>query len=101
MVRLTFLLAVSFLTFGTVQSYAQTAQDLKGPKAKNYKPWKEQARKGTLSVKLDEADKKGPAYKNHKVWEGDASKVEVASELVTKKPITGPKAKNQKPWKKD
>lgn len=77
------------------------AQDLKGPKAKNYKPWKGQAKTATLEVKIDEPSLKGPAFKNKKAWESQANKVEITTSSNTKEKVTGPKAKNRKVWKKD
>lgn len=98
MIRFTFMLAAAFLAFNIAN--AQSHQELKGPAAKNYKPWKEQARTGTLMVKLDATPLKGPAFKNQKKWESEANTVDVPSELVVRERITGPKAKNRIPWKK-
>lgn len=100
MIRFTFILAVCFLAFNV--SNAQSHQDLKGPAAKNYKPWKQQARKGTLLVKVEEQKEKGPAYKNRKHRKVDYEVVEINSDLLNKrKRITGPKAKNRKPWENE
>ncbi|MEX2591606.1 MAG: hypothetical protein WD426_02445 [Anditalea sp.] len=93
------MLSTFFLAFNV--SYAQSHQDLKGPAAKNYKPWKQQARTGALVVRVDEKEVKGPAYKNRKPWQDDANKSEVTSELRVREKITGPKAKNKKPWQND
>lgn len=99
MIRFTFMLAAGFLAFNIAN--AQSHQDLKGPAAKNYKPWKQQARKGTLMVKVDEAPLTGPGFKNKKLWQSQSQKAEVSSDLIIRKRITGPKAKNKKVWKKD
>lgn len=99
MIRFTCMLAACFLAFNV--SNAQSHQDLKGPAAKNYKPWKQQARKGTLLVTVDEEKVKGPAYKNKKPQKGDFEVVEVNADLRKREHVTGPKAKNSKPWKKD
>ncbi|WP_439482834.1 hypothetical protein [Cyclobacterium plantarum] len=99
MIRFTFILVAGFLAFNI--SNAQSLQDLKGPAAKNYKPWKEQARKGTLMVKVDDKKVKGPAFKNKKRFKGDFEVFKVDAQLAKRERITGPKAKNRKPWKKD
>ncbi|MEX2565933.1 MAG: hypothetical protein WD431_08325 [Cyclobacteriaceae bacterium] len=99
MIRFTFILAACFLAFNV--SNAQSHQDLKGPAAKNYKPWKQQARTGSLLVKVDEKKEKGPAYKNKKHRKVDYEVVEINSDLLKRERITGPKAKNSKPWEKD
>lgn len=95
--RFTYLFVAGLLAFNVSQ-----AQELKGPKAKNYKPWKEQARTATLEVvKADEPSVKGPAFKNKKAWKNQATKVEVTHQPDSKERVTGPKAKNRKLWKKD
>jgi hypothetical protein len=91
------MLAAAFFAFNIAN--AQSHQELKGPAAKNYKPWKQQARTGTLMVKVDETPKKGPAFKNKKRWQSESKKVDIPSDLVVRERITGPKAKNRKPWK--
>jgi hypothetical protein len=96
MMRFTYLLVAGLLAFNVSQ-----AQELKGPKAKNYKPWKEQARTGSLAVNAEEPSVKGPAFKNKNVWKSQAAKVEVTHQPDTKEHVTGPKAKNRKIWKKD
>lgn len=96
MMRFTFLIIAGLLAFNVSE-----AQELKGPKAKNYKPWKEQARTGTPVVNADEPAVKGPAFKNKKAWDSQATKVEITPQAGVKENITGPKAKNRKPWKKD
>lgn len=94
--KFTYLLLAGLLAFNVSE-----AQELKGPKAKNYKPWKEQARKGTLVVNADEPSVKGPAFKNKKAWDSQAEKVEITPQVGAKENVTGPKAKNRKFWKKD
>jgi len=96
MMRFTYLFVAGMLAFNVTE-----AQDLKGPKAKNYKPWKAQAKTATLVVKTDEPSLKGPAFKNKKAWESQANTVEVLPQSHQKERVTGPKAKNRKLWKKD
>ncbi|HLT08697.1 MAG TPA: hypothetical protein VK014_14290 [Cyclobacteriaceae bacterium] len=96
MKKLSCLLVAGLLVFGVSE-----AQDVKGPKAKNYKPWKEQAKKGTIVVYADEPAVKGPSYKNKKAWEAEAVKVNITSPTESRQQVTGPKAKNRKVWKKE
>ncbi len=96
MTRFTYLFLAGLLAFNVSE-----AQELKGPKAKNYKPWKKQAITATLVTKTDESSLKGPAFKNKKNWESQANRAEVTLQSNTKRQITGPKAKNRKLWKKD
>ncbi|MEO9966923.1 MAG: hypothetical protein ABJF11_14090 [Reichenbachiella sp.] len=79
---------------------AQSRNDLKGPKAKNYKVWKDSSPSATI-VSIEAESVKGPAAKNEKAWSEDvtlAKKTKVA--FGSKKlNLKGPKAKNYKPWK--
>ena len=99
MIRFTCMLAAGLLAFNV--SNAQSPQNLKGPKAKNYKPWKERARTGAVMVKLDEPALKGPVFKNQKARDSQFNKAELETQLKMRDRITGPKAKNKKVWKKD
>ncbi|HLW19307.1 MAG TPA: hypothetical protein VKX33_03250 [Cyclobacteriaceae bacterium] len=99
MIRFTFILVAGLLACNV--SNAQSPQELKGPKAKNYKPWKQQARTGTVAVKLQDIQQTGPAFKNKKAWETQTEKVSVSSDLRSGEQVTGPKAKNRKVWKRD
>jgi hypothetical protein len=80
---------------------AQSHSDLKGPAAKNYKPWKQQARAGTLMVNIDKREVKGPAFKNKKPEQGKTQKEKISPDLRVREKITGPKAKNRKLWHKE
>ena len=81
-------------------SIAQDKNDLKGPAAKNYKPWMKKEKTEPKKVyTLTETKKlQGPLAKNKKSWKKkDANYKEV--KLVSTRPrVTGPKAKNAKPW---
>ena len=79
---------------------AQQWNELKGPEAKNYKPWKSQARNVTAEVRSDKSEAMGPAYKNQKAWTQTDATTSVDTSLDTSEKVTGPKAKNKKPWKK-
>ena len=99
MIRFTCMLAAFFLAFN--MAYAQSHPIIKGPAAKNYKPWKQQARTGTLVVRVDEKKVKGPFFKNKKPSQGQVNKAVVTSDLRIREKITGPSAKNKKPWQED
>lgn len=97
MKRFTYLFVAGLLAFNLSE-----AQELKGPKAKNYKPWKEQSRTGTLVVNADEPSVKGPAFKNKKAGDSQGDKkIAITPQAGVKENVTGPKAKNRKIWKKD
>lgn len=80
---------------------AQEWNELKGPAAKNYKPWKSQSKNVTAEVRSERAELQGPAFKNQKPWNQTGEKVGVDTTLDTSDKVTGPKAKNKKPWKKN
>lgn len=83
-------------TLGCLVSFGQGKGDLKGPAAKNYKPWQDKSEKTTLVTQAKVSDLKGPEAKNAKAWsKSDINLVEVKS--VADKP-KGPKAKNYKIW---
>lgn len=95
MMKSTYLLAAALLAWNVSE-----AQELKGPKAKNSKAWEEPGRTGAVLVTIAEPTSKGPSFKNKKAWTSQAEKIEVGQQTATKDRITGPKAKNRKPWKK-
>lgn len=97
MLRGTFMLAAFCLVFNL--SFGQS-ENLKGPSAKNYKPWKQQEKKGTFLVKADQAEETGPAFKNTKAWQTQSSKEAIKAKSVVREKRTGPKFKNRKPWKR-
>ena len=94
MIRLIGMLAVAFLAFNVAN--AQAPQNLKGPAAKNYKPWKNQNRTATFVVKTAESPQKGPGNKNEKIGKSSKGKMEIPLNQGEKDKITGPKAKNKK-----
>ncbi|MEQ9289828.1 MAG: hypothetical protein RIG77_23065 [Cyclobacteriaceae bacterium] len=87
-----------FVAFGQ----AQHRNGLKGPKAKNYKPWKDTTKSSATLVTYEEpANKlKGPEAKNYKKWQdkGVEKNTILVSTGDTKK-LKGPAAKNHKVWK--
>jgi len=90
------LIFVAFL-FTLVVTNAQESGGLKGPAAKNFKPWKHQAESEAVMVIVSSNGKKGPEFKNYKIWKEDSEMMAARSKTEVKK--TGPDAKNQKPWK--
>lgn len=96
-------LAIAFVLILAVSvASAQSAdKPLKGPKAKNYKPWKDTNRTYVTIQTLDQRTKlQGPVAKNQKIWkrEESASSVSVTYGSERSK-LKGPKAKNFKYYK--
>ncbi|UXP31653.1 hypothetical protein N6H18_14990 [Reichenbachiella agarivorans] len=89
------------LTLVASFSFAQTRTDLKGPAAKNYKPWKDKNQtEQAIAMKSEDATRvQGPAAKNQKVWdkENQAEYTEVAV-VSGQNDLKGPAAKNYKVW---
>jgi hypothetical protein len=93
-----FILAFFFTIF---VANAQAFKDLKGPAAKNYKPWKDNSKKTTAMVNVTPNEKQGPEFKNARSWEQESEKVKLLSRPVSEEREFGPKAKNRQPWKRD
>ena len=85
------------MTIFAAVSYAQTSSNLQGPKAKNYKPWKDNAEKSAVVYMAETSGKRvtGPAAKNRKPGYRNspaASYLAVTSKSTDR--ITGVRAKN-------
>ncbi|SMD37238.1 hypothetical protein SAMN04488029_3311 [Reichenbachiella faecimaris] len=99
MKKLIFTLCALFMT--CAMSQAQSKNDLKGPKAKNYKVWQDDSQSVTVYTEANQASLKGPEAKNQKVWAdstADTNKVTIKRD-TRKNSLKGPAAKNFKPWK--
>lgn len=98
MKKLLFILGVSIVTFSVSQ--AQSKNDLKGPKAKNYKIWQDDSQPVTVITVASKEQLRGPAAKNRKPWTVSATeKNKVAIVRNTRRSqLKGPAAKNYKPW---
>ena len=82
---------------------AQNKVGLKGPAAKNYKPWKDGVQKESVIVVNQEISVKGPKAKNRKPWEAQTTEKKHAVQITlgsNKRFLKGPAAKNYKPWKR-
>lgn len=89
---------VAFALFASFSVQAQNRTDLKGPEAKNYKPWaNEQVDTKDYIVKTGDV-KTGPEAKNAKPWAQDNKEVLVLNMESKKDHKKGPEAKNAKPW---
>ncbi len=90
------------LIFAVSIAYAQsTDKPLKGPKAKNYKPWKNTKRPYVTLQTLDQPTKlQGPAAKNRKVWKRKKSATSSVTFGSERSKLMGPKAKNFKYYEK-
>lgn len=80
---------------------AQSKNDLKGPKAKNYKVWQDDSQSVNVFTETNQTAVKGPEAKNQKVWaDSTAEENKVTIKRDTRKNnLKGPAAKNFKPWK--
>lgn len=99
MKKLIFTLGALF--FICTVNQAQSKNDLKGPKAKNYKVWQDDSPATAVYTSADQASIKGPEAKNQKVWADtttEENKVAIKRD-TRKKGLKGPAAKNFKPWK--
>ena len=76
-ILVTLLLAIC-ITF----SFAQDKADLKGPAAKNYKPWMHKEHAKTY-VMAKRKVRQGPVAKNHKVWNDDNTNPTVINMTAT------------------
>ena len=110
---------IPLVFFFTLTSFAQS-NEMKGPASKNYKPWKNPKSPETIYLVVRE-DVTGPAAKNRKPWKGSteapymaaaegvngpavkatqlSGRKRVAINTKNSEKLTGPKAKNRKPWK--
>lgn len=82
-------------------SQAQSKNDLKGPKAKNYKVWQDDSQSVAVVTEANATTVKGPEAKNKKVWTdstADDNKITIKRD-TRKNSLKGPAAKNFKPWK--
>lgn len=92
------ILPVVLVLFVSVAAFAQDRNELKGPKHKNYKPWKNTPTEKVI-VTSNRTAQKGPEAKNYKPWnDTDLSDKKIVSTKVDGERVKGPKAKNAKPW---
>ncbi|MEP0369069.1 MAG: hypothetical protein ABJN36_06165 [Cyclobacteriaceae bacterium] len=88
-----------FALFISTYTMAQSRTDLKGPAAKNYKPWQNKEKSDVVYVVSTAEKKQGPAAKNAKVWDRKESDQVLVVDMTSEpKKLKGPAAKNSKPW---
>jgi hypothetical protein len=92
------LIFVAFL-FTAAITNAQESGELKGPAAKNYKPWKHQTKLSPVMLKVNPSEKTGPEFKNDRIWDKDTDLMAMDKEGKSTERKTGPEAKNRKLWK--
>ncbi|WP_339925203.1 hypothetical protein [uncultured Cyclobacterium sp.] len=92
------LIAFAFMTVATF-SYAQSNNDLKGPAAKNQKPWQNTEKANKIYTLETSSKAQGPSAKNKKSWKSKAKNYQQVTLVSNKTRLTGPKAKNAKVWK--
>ena len=88
------------LMFCFFYAEAQFPKGLKGPAAKNYKPWLDKYKKPSVFVQSLKTNSryKGTQAKNQKAWLRNARPITVAR--ANNPRLKGPAAKNWKPWTK-
>ncbi|MFT6335822.1 MAG: hypothetical protein ACJA2S_002842 [Cyclobacteriaceae bacterium] len=93
------MLIAMFVTVGAIE--AQVPKDLKGPAAKNYKPWRDKNKEASVNVVSIPSKKalKGPEAKNYKPWKDENDLTASIKVNEVKAKLNGPAAKNYKPWK--
>jgi len=91
------LIAFVFMTVATF-SYAQDKSDLKGPAAKNYKPWQNNEKAKKMYTLEASSKVQGPSAKNKKSWDSKSINYQEITLVANKPKVTGPKAKNAKAW---
>ncbi|MCV9386024.1 hypothetical protein [Reichenbachiella ulvae] len=76
---------------------------LKGPAAKNHKPWNNETKTEQTIVMKSEVNKlQGPAAKNSKVWSTENQEIFSEVAVISDRPaLKGPAAKNHKVWMND
>ncbi len=86
--------------FVATTSIAQSRTQLKGPAAKNYKPWKDNDKTSKTYVTQSVEVKQGPEAKNAKIWSDKNKNEEAIAINMNAQPnsLKGPEAKNRKPW---
>ncbi|WP_373521051.1 hypothetical protein [Aquiflexum sp.] len=94
------LIFVTFL-FTIAITHAQELRELKGPAAKNYKPWKHQQKSSVVILNVNPSEKKGPEFKNVRIWKDDSEVVAINLETKSQERKTGSGVKNRKPWTKN
>lgn len=99
MKKLIGMLIVIFMAVGTAE--AQIPAGLKGPAAKNYKPWMDKNKKDETSIVTVPTKEilKGPEAKNKKPWANKENWTPAIPVSEAKPKLKGPAAKNYKPWK--
>ncbi|MBL3656126.1 hypothetical protein [Fulvivirga sediminis] len=96
MLRFLFIITTVCISAIFSSVHAQNKKQLKGPKAKNAKPW----RRTNAVVTIKQEKPQGPEAKNADVWK----KEEQESTYITsssRNRLKGPKAKNHKIWSKE
>ena len=90
-------LSITFCLMLAFSATAQSRNELKGPKAKNYKVWENDEPAKPVLFKTGESTK-GAKAKNQRPLERKNGETVVANTSGTTKKLQGPAAKNKKPW---
>jgi hypothetical protein len=91
---------ILILLFFSVSSiFGQHFRGLKGPKAKNYKPWKDILKSRALLVTKSSKKLRSPSVKNFKPWKMEKNKNVIEVSFGSEKnKLRSPEAKNYKAW---
>ncbi|WP_152286527.1 hypothetical protein [Flavicella marina] len=78
---------------------AQSRNDLKGPAAKNYKPWQHKTKTVEItSSSTHQQSLRSHEHKNYKPWKDNSERTKIEVVSSNKHKLRSPEAKNYKPW---
>ena len=94
------ILLALIISMFSISGFAQSKNDLKGPAAKNYKPWKADLESISIVTVSQKTELMGPNFKNQKPWSVNSDQVTKTQVIFSsnRKGLKGPAAKNYKPW---
>ncbi|MDO6738029.1 hypothetical protein [Wenyingzhuangia sp. 2_MG-2023] len=95
-----FILILAIMAMGTAN--AQKKNELKGPEAKNYKPWQHKVAATVEVYSVDKSALRSKEVKNYKPWKKGknvTTKKLVLASNYKRNELQGPAAKNYKPWR--
>ncbi len=90
-------IALAMIFAVSIANAQSSDKPLQGPKAKNYKIWKDTNRSFVTLQTMDQRTKlQGPAAKNQKIWKRKESATSAVTFGSERSKLMGPKAKNFK-----
>ncbi|MFC2127858.1 hypothetical protein ACFLRU_05705 [Bacteroidota bacterium] len=94
-----FIIAIFLIPMSNIS--AQSKNQLRSPKAKNYKAWQDKNKSSLVLVTQNKKTLKSPEAKNYKPWKVKStqeSEKYVVSINKRKRKLRSPEVKNYKPW---